>query len=154
MPFFSALSRLFRLTDGHVTLVCIPLLVTFGGYVPQLINSEAQRIVAANQLPEVLSLLQRIAMIGLSILVFLSMKLLPPRPARYKRRRTIGMVLQWLLMPVTALVYSSAAAYNAQTRLLIGKYLDVFDVTEKATQVSIEKAKEKKSNSNRKWRFR
>ncbi len=154
VPFFSALSRLFRLIDGHVTLACIPLLVTFGGYVPQLINSEAQRIVAANQLPEVLSLLQRIAMIGLIILVFLSMKLLPPRPARYKRRRTIGMVLQWLLMPVTALVYSSAAAYNAQTRLLIGKYLDVFDVTEKATQVSIEKAKEKKSNSNRKWRFR
>lgn len=43
------------------------------------------------------------------------------------------MVLQWLLMPVIAIVYSSMASYNAQTRLLIGKYLDKFDVTEKTT---------------------
>lgn len=154
VPFFSSIARFFRLIDGHVTLACIPLLVTFGGYVPQLVNGEAQRIVAANQLPEVLSLIQKTAMIGLVILVFLSMKLLPPRPTRYKRHRTVAMVLQWFLMPITALVYSSAAAYNAQTRLLLGKYLDVFDVTEKATQASIKKAKDTKQKTNRKWRFR
>ena len=43
------------------------------------------------------------------------------------------MVLQWALMPAIAIVYSSMASYNAQTHLLLGKYLDKFDVTEKTT---------------------
>ena len=43
------------------------------------------------------------------------------------------MVLQWFLMPITSIVYSSLASYNAQTHLLLGKYLDKFDVTEKTT---------------------
>lgn len=136
VPLVPALARLTRLVDGHVTLACIPFLVTFGGWVPLLINPEALHSVAANQLPEVLGLLQRIAMIGLFITVFLSFKMLPPRPARYKRRRTVFMLAQWVLMPVTAICYSAASAFNAQTRLLLGKYLDVFDVTAKARVAS------------------
>jgi len=62
----------------------------------------------------------------------MSFKLLPPRPAHYKRHRTVGMVLQWVLMPLTAIVYLSFAALNAQTRLLFGRYLVRFDVTNKA----------------------
>ena len=72
-------------------------------------------------------------MVGLFITVLFSIKMLPKRPERYKRRRSLWMVLQWVLMPVTSLIYSSASAFNAQTHLLLGKYLDKFDVTEKAT---------------------
>jgi hypothetical protein len=71
-------------------------------------------------------------MIGLFITVFLTFRLLPPRPERYKRTRTFGMLAQWLLMPVTSVLYGSSAAINAQYHLLVGKYLDKFDVTEKA----------------------
>jgi hypothetical protein len=78
------------------------------------------------------SYLQRAAMIGLFVTIFLSLRLLPPRPARYKRRRTVGMVAQWLLMPFTAIGYNATASLNAQTHLLLGKYLDKFDVTEKS----------------------
>lgn len=140
-PFWPGFSRLVRLLDGHVTLACIPVLVAFGGWVPWFVNPEAIYDVAANQLPEVLGLLQRIAMIGLVIMVFLSYKMLPPRPARYKRRRNLWMILQWVIMPLTALAYSSTAAYYSQTRLLLGKYLDTFDVTEKATAVTVEQEK-------------
>lgn len=149
VPFFGGIARLIRLIDGHVTLACIPILVTFGGWIPLFINSEATRSVAANQLPEVLGLLQRVAMVGLIITVFLSLKMLPPRPARYKRRRTLGMVLQWCLMPVNALCYSSASAYYSQTRLFLGKYLDRFDVTEKATVVIIEQKKKRRKATRR-----
>lgn len=149
---FGGVSRFIRLLDGHVTLACIPLLVTFGGWVPLFLNGEATRSVAANQLPEVLGIIQRIAMVGLVVTIFLSFKMLPPRPARYKRRRNLGMLLQWVLMPVTALAYSSTSAYYSQTRLLLGKYLDVFDVTEKATVVSVQNAK-KRRKSFRKFQF-
>lgn len=142
VPFWAGFTRLVRLIDGHVTLATVSLIVTFGGWVPLFINSEASQSVAANQLPEVLSVLQRIAMIGLFVTIFLSFKMLPPRPERYKRRRTVGMLLQWLLMPVIAVAYSSASSFYSQTRLLLGKYLDKFDVTDKATVEEIDTKKE------------
>ncbi len=145
VPLGGGLARLARLIDGHVTLASGPILVAFGGWVPLFLNSEAARSVTAHQLPEVISIIQRFGMIGLAITIFLAFNMLPPRPARYKRRRTIGMLLQWVLMPVTAVVYSASSAYNAQTRLLAGKYLDKFDVTEKATHTTIARAKQQKA---------
>jgi len=144
VPLWAGLLRFIRLLDGHVTLACIPILITFGGYIPQLLNYEAARSVAANQLPEVLGIMQRIAMVGLIITVFLAFKMLPARPARYKRRRTLGMLLQWILMPVTALTYSSASAFYSQTRLLFARYMEKFDVTDKATKIAIDRTKQKK----------
>jgi cellulose synthase/poly-beta-1,6-N-acetylglucosamine synthase-like glycosyltransferase len=141
VSFMGGLGRLLRLIDGHVTLASVAILVAVGGWVPLLINSQAARDIAAHQLPEVVSRIQQVAMIGLFITVFLSFKMLPPRPARYKRRRSIGMVLQWFLMPFTAIVYSSVSAFNSQTRLFLGKYLDKFDVTEKATRASMDRAR-------------
>ena len=131
VPFWAGFTRLVRLIDGHVTLACIAILVAVGGWIPILVNSEASRSVAALQLPDTISFLQRIAMIGLVAGIFVSFKLLPPRPARYKKNRNILMILQWVLMPITAIVYSSMSAYTSQTRLLFGRYLDKFDVTEK-----------------------
>jgi len=144
VPLWGGLTRFFRLLDGHVTLACIPVLVTFGGWVPLWINFHATQSVAANQLPDALGAIQRVAMVGLIITVFLTFKMLPPRPSRYRRRRTLGMVLQWVLMPVTALCYSATSAYYSQTRLLLGKYMTKFDVTEKATVVMIEQAKDRR----------
>lgn len=133
VPFWPAFARLVRLIDGHLTLAVIAILIAIGGWVPILINSEAAHDIAAHQLPEVIASVQRVALVGLFITVFLALKMLPPRPERYKRRRTIWMILQWLWMPVTAVVYSSLSAFTSQTALLLGRYYDKFDVTEKAT---------------------
>lgn len=145
VPLGSGLARLLRLIDSHVTLASVPFIVAFGGWVPLLINSQAARDIAAHQLPEVVSSIQRVAMLGLVITIFLGFKMLPPRPERYKRHRNIWMVLQWGLMPVTSIVYSAASAFNAQTHLLLGKYLNKFDVTEKATHQSVARAKQQKA---------
>lgn len=133
VPLWGGLARLIRLIDSHVTLASVALLVAFGGWVPLLINVESAHSIAAHQLPEVISGVQRVAMVGIFITVFLTFKMLPPRPARYKRRRNVWMLLQWVLMPVTGIIYSSASAFTSQTALLIGRYFDKFDVTEKAT---------------------
>ncbi|MFZ2544726.1 MAG: glycosyltransferase family 2 protein [Candidatus Saccharimonadales bacterium] len=133
-PFVATAGRLIRLIDSHVSLSSAAILISIGGWVPLLINSEASHNIAAHQLPEVISSVQQIALIGLFITIFLAFKILPPRPLRYKRHRTIGMVLQWLLMPITAILYNSASAFTAQTALLLGRYYDKFDVTEKATK--------------------
>ena len=132
-PLGGSIARWIRLLDSHVTLACIPLLIAVGGWVPLLLNSEAAHSIAAHQLPEVISRVQQFALVGLFITIFFAFKMLPPRPERYKRHRNIFMVAQWLLMPITAIVYSSASAFTSQTALLLGRYFDKFDVTEKAT---------------------
>lgn len=143
VPLWAGFTRFVRLLDGHVTLASVSILVAFGGWIPLLVNSEAARIVAVHQLPDTVSLLQRIAMIGLAVAIFTSFKLLPPRPARYKRSRNVWMLAQWVLMPVTAIVYSSAAAYYSQTRLFFARYLDKFDVTEKTTVDLVDQQRKK-----------
>jgi cellulose synthase/poly-beta-1,6-N-acetylglucosamine synthase-like glycosyltransferase len=143
VPLGGSLARLVRLLDSHVTLASVAILIAVGGWVPLLINAEAAHSIAAHQLPEVISRVQQVALVGLFITVFFAFKMLPPRPERYKRTRTIGMVLQWALMPITAIVYSSASAFTSQTALLIGKYFDKFDVTEKATVKDGSKSKKK-----------
>ena len=145
VPFFEGFARFSRLVDSHVTLASMAILITFGGWVPLLLNVDASRDYAAHLLPDVVSQIQRLAMIGLFVTILLTLRMLPPRPARYKRRRTVGMVLQWLLMPLTSVCYSSLASFNAQTHLALGKYLDNFDVTEKATLESRARAKQAKS---------
>ena len=136
VSFFGGFGRFLRLLDGHITLASVSILVAFGGWVPLLINSQAFRDPVAHQLPNLISSMQQIASVGLLVTVFLAFKLLPPRPARYKRHRTIWMVLQWVLMPVSAVGYSAGSALYSQGRLFLGKYLDKFDVTDKATHDS------------------
>lgn len=150
VPFFEGLARFTRLIDSHITLATMAILITFGGWVPLIINPEASRNITAHQLPIVVSSIQQIALIGLFITIFLMLKMLPPRPARYKKHRTVLMVVQWVLMPVTSICYNAVASLNAQTHLLFGKYLDKFDVTDKATFASRARAKrtgKKKKNT-------
>ncbi len=144
VPLGGGIARFIRLLDGHVTLASVSILIAFGGWVPLLVYGDAARSVTAHQLPEVVSVVQRFALIGLFITIFLAFKMLPPRPERYKRRRNIFMVIQWVLMPVIAVVYNALAAFYSQTRLAFGRYLDKFDVTEKATVASVQRAKRQK----------
>lgn len=144
VPFFEGFARFWRLLDGHVSLATTAIIVTVGGWLPLIINQEASRNYVAHSLPTVISYIQSVAMIGIFITILLMLKMLPRRPARYRRRRTIFMVLQWFLMPITSVCYSAAAALNAQTHLLFGDYLEKFDVTEKATAKSREQAKRRK----------
>ena len=149
VPLFAGFSRLLRLIDGHLTLATISILIAIGGWVPLLINSDAYYNVVAHQLPDMISNIQRLAMIGLFITVFLAFKMLPPRPARYKRYRTIGMVAQWLLMPISAIVYSAGSALYSQGRLFMGNYLTKFDVTNKETYATARAQQAKKKRAKK-----
>lgn len=127
----SFIPKFLRLLDTHVSWATASLLLLLAARVPLLIGPEADKSIVAHQLPVIASYAQTIALVGLSISIFLSMKLLPPRPERYKRRRNVLMIAQWVLLPVTSIIYGSFAAINSQTRLLFGWYLDKFDLTHK-----------------------
>ncbi len=121
--------KMLRVLEGHVSWATSSLLLLFAALVPIYANPRAKETLIANQLPVISSYIQTLAMLGLFVTLFLSIKLLPPKPERYSKWKYIPMTLQWLLMPVTSILFGSAAALNSQTRLIIGKYLDVFDAT-------------------------
>jgi len=127
------LPKFIRLLDGHVTLAAMAPIIAFGGWVPLIFHYNTRDLLSHN-LPMVVSYIQTIAAIGLFVSLILSLRMLPPRPARYRKSKKIWMAVQWIIAPVIAIVYSSACAYYSQTRLLLAYYMEKFDVTEKAVK--------------------
>jgi len=60
----------------------------------------------------------------------ISQLILPPRPSRRSRWKNLSMILQWLLLPITLIIFGTFPALDAQIRLMLGKHLG-FWVTEK-----------------------
>ncbi len=131
VPRLDLVSKLFRLTEGHVTWAVAPILSLVGGFVPVAFHSHS---LVANQLPTIVSQIQTYALLGLFVTLYLCLKTLPPKPARYRRHRTLFMIMQWVYLPFTTIIYNSFAAIYSQARLAFGKYMDYFDVTEKAVK--------------------
>ena len=130
VPFWRLFPKFWRLFDGHITLAMMAPIITFGAWVPMIMNDSSHTMVAYN-LPNIVSIIETIAMVGLVITVLVSFRMLPPRPEKYRKGRGILMLLQWILMPITSILYQSIAAFYAQTRLMLGLYMEKFDVTKK-----------------------
>lgn len=133
MPFWQLFPKFWRLLDGHVTLAIMAPIVAFGGWIPMIMNVSSRDMVAYN-LPNIVSLVETFAAIGLIITIIISLRILPQRPAKYRKGRSLLMLIQWILMPLTSIVYQSLAAFYAQTRLMFGLYMEKFDVTKKVVK--------------------
>lgn len=131
IPLSSRIAHNARQIEGYLSWVVAPIILAIGGWLPLLINVESSDSILAVQLPTIVSLIQTGALLGLLAPVTASLMSLPPRPHRYGPFRSLMMVLQWAFVPLTLIVFGSFAALNAQTRLLFGKYLESFNVTEK-----------------------
>jgi hypothetical protein len=102
------------------------------GWMPILIGGdEFRNSVTAFNLPLITKTLMNIALFFLIFSVYINMILLPPRPKTYSPMKSIMMYLQWFLVPLASVLFGSLPAIEAQTRLMLGKYLE-FWVTPKA----------------------
>ena len=132
-PKVDVLAKLLRTLEGHVTWATGALLVWTAAFIPPLVHPD---IIAANELPLIVSRVQRIGILGLLATVYVCLITLPPRPARHKRHRSVFMLTQWIFLPVTSIGFGCLAAFNSQTRLVFKRYLSRFDVTEKAVKTA------------------
>lgn len=131
VPKLDLFMKTVRLIEGHLSWATASLIVAFSASIPVYINPNGRESFAANQLPVVASYIQTVSLIGIFITLYLSMKLLPKKPARYHPSRHLSMIVQWFFMPVTTILFGSTAALVAQTRLMFGRYIGNFDVTDK-----------------------
>lgn len=133
IPLTEKIAQTWRLFEGHFSWATSPLILTFVAWLPLFLNRRFSEQLLAHELPVIASRILTLAMLGLIATVFISLLSLPPKPPRYHRARFITMVLQWIMLPVVAIVFGAFAAIDAQTRLMIGRYLD-WRVTEKAVK--------------------
>ncbi|MFO0862906.1 MAG: hypothetical protein U0516_04265 [Candidatus Saccharibacteria bacterium] len=133
IPLGDKLIQIGRLLEGHLSWSTAPLILTFAAWAPLYLNASFSQNVIAHQLPVIASRILTLATIGLFTTIWISFIMIPKRPSHYPKWKMIFMVLQWVLVPITAIVFGAFAAINAQTRLMLGKYLG-FYVTEKAVK--------------------
>ncbi|MFA5871350.1 MAG: hypothetical protein WC858_01380 [Parcubacteria group bacterium] len=124
--------HLYIMLEGHWSWATNSFIVALLGWLPVIIGGpKFNESVLAHNLPYITRYLMNLALLGLIVSMFLSLMLLPPRPAKYSRKKYIYMFLQWFLVPITAPFLGAMPAIDAQTRIMLGKYFGEFWVTEK-----------------------
>ena len=84
-PKADVLAKLLRTLWDHVNWATGALMVWYIGFIPPLLHPQN---LAANELPLIVSRVQRVGVAGLLVMIYICLVTLPPRPARYKRHRT------------------------------------------------------------------
>ena len=121
----------FMILEGFWSWAVAALLIFLLGWLPLILGGEAFNVTLLSyNLPKITSFIMTIGMIGMLASAIISFLLLPPRPPRCSRWKSLSMILQWLLLPITLIVFGSFPALDAQVRLMLKKPLG-FWVTEK-----------------------
>jgi len=132
IPLFEKLRHGFIILDGFWSWATAVLLIFFLGWLPLILGGEEFNVTLLSyNLPKLTGNIMTLAMIGMIISAILSLLLLPPRPPGFSRWKNLSMIFQWLLLPITLIIFGAFPALDAQTRLMLGKPLG-FWVTEKA----------------------
>ncbi|EKD33288.1 MAG: hypothetical protein ACD_76C00053G0005 [uncultured bacterium] len=129
IPFWKRVRLLFNQIEGMYTWATAPVLIFFLGWLPLFVADNNQTAFVSNA-PFTLRSIMQLATIGVMISALLGSTLLPPRPKNTTRFKWPLMFLQWILVPVTFVLFGAVPAIDAQTRLMFGKYLG-FNVTKK-----------------------
>lgn len=132
IPFSLKRRFLWNLAEGYYMWAAAPILLFLLGRLPLLIIQwrDIQPTILAYNTPHILEYLMSLAMIGILVSIVVSTTLLPTLPLGRHPFQRLAIVFQWALLPVSLILFGSLPAIEAQTRLMLGRYLG-FHVTEK-----------------------
>ncbi|MFH1565450.1 MAG: glycosyltransferase family 2 protein [bacterium] len=135
MPLAKKIRYIWNQTEGIYSWATAPILMLVVGYLPLYVGRDSLQSMALFQnAPKIMKLLMNIGMVGLLFSAIINVMMLPPLPKKNKWHsglyKYLVMLLQWLFLPFTMIVFGSIPAVDAQTKLMFGKYLG-FNVTEK-----------------------
>ncbi len=123
IPWYKKLKYTWNLTEGMYSWATAPILIFVLGRLPLWVagRGEVSSSVIVQNAPFVLEWLMSAAMIGIFFSAIISLLILPPRPKDHPRWKYLIMFLQWILLPVTLVIFGSIPATEAQTRLMLPK---------------------------------
>jgi hypothetical protein len=131
IPLFTKIRRALNILESHYTWAVWAVIVTFIAPLPIIFGGLLFRQTAIGyNLPSVSTALFRMSLLTLFVCMMMTLRLLPPRPKDVKPQKMLVMITQWILSPLVVATIGSTPAIDAQTRLMLGKYMH-FQVTEK-----------------------
>lgn len=133
IPFLKKMYYLWNQTEGVYSWATAPIVILLAGHLPLWVASTQDRSTALFQnAPHLLASLMRASMVGLIVIAILYTLMLPSKPKEYHWHHYFLMVIQWVMVPVTLILFGSLPATDAQTRMMLGgKFRLGFWVTEK-----------------------
>jgi len=127
LPKARMLNRILVQFYGFHSWATNALIIAVIGWMPMILGGDRfNATVLSGNLPVVTRTLMTIAMVGLVFSAVISTLLLPKVPIKYGFKKRVAMVLQWLILPFTIIIFGAFPALEAQTRLMLGKYMGFF----------------------------
>jgi hypothetical protein len=124
IPLRKKCSAAFVQIEGFWSLATNPLIIFLLGWLPVLIGGHKfNSTVLSYNLPFITRDLMLFAMSGLILSAWITISLLPPAPTKTHDNKKIFMILQWVLFPLNVIIFSAIPGLEAQTRLMLGKYM-------------------------------
>lgn len=133
IPVYLKIKHGFKLLGNHVSWATWAFLLTIIGWLPALFaGREFSDTVLYYSAPRITTTIFNLSSLALITTIILSLLLLPKREthrplAAFKR---IFVALEWLMIPVICIFLGALPALDAQTRLMLGRYME-FWVTDK-----------------------
>jgi hypothetical protein len=110
--------------EGYWSMVTNPIMLIILGWAPIFFGGRVfHETVLSYNLPIVVRDSLTLAMFGLVISSMISLTLIPKRPEGKNRLLYVVMAVQWILVPITMVIFSAIPGLDAQTRLMLGKYM-------------------------------
>ena len=132
IPFRKKLRASFVQIEGFWSLTTNPLVLFAVGWLPLIVGGRAfNATVLSYNLPLVAKGFLTVSLFGLVVSAAVCMQLIPQRPREYGRFSGLMHLLQWILVPITMVIFSAIPGLDAQMRLMFGRYLG-FWVTPKS----------------------
>jgi len=131
IPFYEKLRLGFKLFEGHLSWSTSGFILSVIGWLPVIFaRQEFSTSVAYYNVPDIANTIFGLGFIAICITITLSLSLLPKTKIRHRWLLKIGHTFEWMMVPFILVFFSALPALHAQTRLMLGKYLE-FWVTDK-----------------------
>lgn len=138
IPLIDRVVMIWRSYIGSFSWATQSFFITVVGWLPIFLNPTFRDQVVASNFPVVTKVLLSITWIGIVVANVVSIRMLPPRPPHHNHLpypiELILIALQWVLVPITSILFGAFTGIDSITRLMLGKYIG-FRVTEKKATV-------------------
>ncbi len=114
----------FNQLEGFWSWATNSIIIFMLGWLPLVLGGERfNQTVLSYNLPRFTRLIMTFAMVGIISAAYYTVKIIPSRPLKKYRKQYLIMILQWLIIPVSLIVFGAIPALESQTRLMLGKYM-------------------------------
>lgn len=134
IPFREKVRHTIIQLEGVWSMSTNPIMILVLGWLPIFLGGPDFRdTVLSYNLPNITRDLMTIATMGLILSAIIAASLLPKVPSWVKsvKKAKFIMTIQWLLVPLTIVIFGSIPAIHAANKLLSGRYMGEFWVTPK-----------------------